>query len=86
VTIANDTTQPAEPTREVLTLRELAAWLRLSEDRVQRACAAGQIPGAGKLGGDRGAWRIHLPTLREAMASGSLVPGQGPPRKRGRRR
>ena len=81
MTIANDTAQPAEPA--LLTADETARYLRLHVDTLRPLLAQGAIPGAGKVGG---VWRVRRAKLDEALDAGTLVPGQGPPRKRGRRR
>ncbi len=57
---------------EWLTLKDVCAWLRISEPGVRRLLARGDLPGAVKVGG---LWRVHAPTLREKF----LNSGEGPP-------
>lgn len=57
----------------LLTLRETAALLRLSEHGARLLAAKGQLPGARKLGGQ---WRFSRATLERAFdLDGGREPG-----------
>jgi len=49
---------------EFLTVREVAALMRFSVDRISKLCREGQIAGARKFGGS---WRIHKRTFLESI-------------------
>jgi len=63
----------------VLTLPEVAAMLRLKNERtVRKWCRAGKVPGAFKTSGARGRWRIPSSTVAVLVSrGGDMVENEG---------
>jgi excisionase family DNA binding protein len=70
--LASNATQPTDssetspPTREILTVDELADFLRLNRKTVYEAIDRGEIPGVRRIGES---YRIHRATVLEWFAS-----------------
>lgn len=62
---------------EFLTVREVAALMRFSVDRIQALCRDGQIVGAMKFGGS---WRIHKRSFLESIGCTDEPPAEEPDR------
>lgn len=54
---------------DIMTVDELAAYMRVNRKTIYDAVAAGELPGARKL---RGTIRIHKPTVLAWLETGEL--------------
>ena len=62
---------PSGPGADILTSEEFARRVHIRRvQTVQELCAAGQVPGATKIGHE---WRIHWPTFYAAVAGSRTI-------------
>lgn len=57
----------------LLTVREAAAWIRVSEDTIRRWLKIGELRGK-RLSGNNAGWRVSVGEIRAFLASDHATP------------